>query len=101
MELRKKLIEFAEWREEAIIPDTIEELVDDFLQQTEAKDISSNAVLADSLPPSELISLKEYYDKKWMGGSSNGGCRTQENVDAQKISKDIEKRLAEMAVNFR
>lgn len=50
MELRKKLIEFAQWREEAIIPDTIEELVDDFLQQTKAKDISSNAVLADSLP---------------------------------------------------
>lgn len=49
MDLRKKLIEFAEWREEAIIPDTIEELVDDFLQQTKAQGISSNAVLAVSV----------------------------------------------------
>lgn len=51
MELRKKLIEFAQWREEAIIPDTIEELVDDFLQQTKAQDISSSAVLSVSVCP--------------------------------------------------
>ena len=54
MELRKKLIEFAEWRENAIIPDTIEELVDDFLQQTKAQGISSNAVLAVSLPTKDV-----------------------------------------------
>lgn len=63
------------------------------------KAMELNAVLAESLPPSELISLKEYYDKKWKGGS--GGCRSQESFDAEKISKDIEKRLADMAVNFR
>ena len=51
--------------------------------------------------PSELIALKKYYDAKWMGGSSNGGCRTQENIDAEKISKQIEKRLLEMANNLR
>jgi hypothetical protein len=36
MELRKKLIEFAEFRENSIIPDTIEELVDNFLRKTNA-----------------------------------------------------------------
>ena len=102
MELRKKLIEFAQWREEAIIPDTIEELVDDFLQQTKAQDTSSNGMLAESLPPSELIAIKKYYDERWSGGCYNGGgCKSQEQVDAEKISKNIEKRLADMAVNFR
>jgi hypothetical protein len=59
---------------------------------------NANVLLADSLPPSELIALKEYYDKKWKNANR---CRSQEQVDAEKISKNIEKRLADMAVNFR
>lgn len=50
-DLRKELIEFAEWREETIIlTDTTEEMVDEYLQEREAKVISSNAMLAVSLP---------------------------------------------------
>lgn len=56
-----------------------------------------NSQIEDSLPPSELIVLKGYYDKIWMNGN---GCRSQGQVDAEKISKNIEKRLADMAVNF-
>jgi len=59
---------------------------------------NANVLLADSLQPSELIALKEYYDKKWKGAN---GCRSQEQVDAEIISNNIEKRLADMAVNFR
>jgi hypothetical protein len=59
---------------------------------------NANVLLADSLLPSELIALKEYYDKKWKGAN---GCRSQEQVDAQKISENIEKRLNDIVVNFR
>lgn len=64
--------------------------------QGKVKNLSSNGVLVDSLPPSELIALKEYYDKKWKG---TNGCRSQEQVDAEKISNYIKNRLADMAVN--
>jgi hypothetical protein len=60
---------------------------------------NANVLLADSLPPSELIALKEYYDKKWEG--YGGGCKPQGYYDAIKISEAIEKRLHDMAVNFR
>ena len=66
---------------------------------SKAKVFSSNDVLADSLPPSELIALKEYYDKIWKG--AGGGCKSQGYYDAIKISEAIEKRLADMAVNLR
>lgn len=59
---------------------------------------NSNVLLADSLPPSELIALKEYYDKKWKNANV---CRSKEQVDARVISEKIEKRLADIAVNFR
>lgn len=55
-------------------------------------------VLPDNLPPSELIALKEYYDKIWM--RELGGCKSQAQVDAEKISNDIEKRLAGMATSL-
>lgn len=61
------------------------------------KFISANGILANSYLPSELIALKEYYDTRWMGAN---GCRSQGQVDAQKISINIEKRLTEMANNF-
>lgn len=44
--------------------------------------------------PSELIALKAYYDAKYAGIE---GCRSQDQVDAQKMSIDIEKRLNEIA----
>ena len=40
-----------------------------------------------SLPPSELIALKNYYDNKWKGAS---GHRSQEQVDAKLISDKLE-----------
>lgn len=74
----------------------IEDAMDDYAMR-QAKNISSKPITY-SLPPSELISLKEYYDKIWKGSN---GCRSQGQVDAEKISKDIEKRLDNMAVNLR
>lgn len=63
------------------------------------KFISVNGILENIYLPSELIALKEYYDKRLVTGN-NGGCRSQEQGDAQKISINIEKRLTEMANNL-
>ena len=43
-----------------------------------------------SLQPSELIALKNYYDKKWQGAS---GHRSQEQIDAKAISDKLEVKI--------
>ena len=57
-----------------------------------------NVLLANNLPPSELIALKEYYDKKLDGANR---YRSKEQIDAEIISENIEKRLNEIAAIFR
>lgn len=72
-----------------------------FYHESRVKNIFSNGALLDSLPPSELIAIKKYYDERWSEGCHNGGgCKSQEQVDAEKISANIEKRLTEMTKNF-
>jgi len=58
----------------------------------EKEELGSNLkpLLYGSLPPTELIALKEYFDKKYKNAS---GCRSQEQVDAMKISSRIEEVL--------
>jgi chromosome condensin MukBEF MukE localization factor len=50
----------------------------------------SKPLLYDGLPPTELIALKEYYDKMF---KNVNGCRSQKQVDAMKISNRIEEVL--------
>ena len=54
--------------------------------------------LVDNLPPSELIALKKYYDEKLEGVYR---CRSKEQIDAEIISANIEKRLTEITSIFR
>lgn len=54
-------------------------------------------IILDKLPPSELIALKEYYDKKWKNSS---GCRNQKQIDAQSISAKIEQRLLKIVADI-
>lgn len=65
---------------------------------------NANAVLADSYLPSELMALKEYYDKVLLANSNNGGCSSishKQILEAKTISENIGKKLWEMANNFR
>lgn len=59
---------------------------------------NKNVSSVDNLPPSELIALKKYYDKKLSGAN---GCRSKEQIDAEIISENIGKRLNEIASIFR
>lgn len=71
-----------------------------FNQAKEMEKIQNNNIklpTIDSLPPSELIALKKYYDEKLEGAYK---CRSKEQIEAEIISNNIEKRLSDICKIF-
>jgi Ca2+-binding EF-hand superfamily protein len=62
----------------------------------EKEELGSNSkpLLYDGLPPTELIALKEYFDKMYKNTS---GCMSQKQVDAMRTSNRIEEVLNRIA----
>lgn len=55
---------------------------------------STKQLLYDGFPPSELIALKQYYEKMYRDAN---GCRSKKQLDAMDISERIGKILDSIA----